>query len=107
MTSGALKPDGTKQHKFMATKKVIVENQAISIKDTEVKFGLGQITKTTPPLATNIFRVVLYTVGVLNIATMTFTAIPADVADMINKWSAEVIVFAHAVTKLFGLNIEK
>lgn len=88
-------------------KKVIVDNQTVAIKDTQVKFGLGQVTKPTPPLLTNIFRWVLYTVGVLNIATMTFTFIPADVADLINQWSAEVIVFAHAVTKLFGLNIEK
>lgn len=88
-------------------KKIIVDNQTVAIKDTQVKFGLGQVTKPTPPLFTNIFRWVLYTVGVLNIATMTFTFIPADVADLINQWSAEVIVFTHAVTKLFGLNIEK
>lgn len=88
-------------------KKVIVENQTVSIKDTEVKFGLNQIGKTTPPIATKIFRIVLYTVGVLNIATMTFTAIPKEITDVVNQWSAEVIVFAHAVTKLFGLNLDK
>lgn len=91
----------------MPTKKVIIDNQTIAVKDTEVKFGLGQVSNPTPPVVTNIFRWVLYTVGVLNIATMTFTAIPAEVTDIINTWSAEVIVFAHAISKLFGLNIEK
>ncbi len=88
-------------------KQVIIQGDAISVKDTAVKFGLGQIKHPTPPLATKIFRVILYTVGVLNIATMTFSDIPIEISEVINKWSAEVIVFAHAITKLFGLNLEK
>lgn len=91
----------------MATKKVVIDDRTVAVKDTEVKFGFGQVANPTPPAVTNVFRIILYTVGVLNIATMTFTAIPPDISEAINNWSAEVIVFAHAISKLFGLNIEK
>lgn len=91
----------------MTENKVIIDDKTIAVKNTEVKFGLGQITKPTPPIVTNIFRAVLYGVFVLNLVTMTFSEIPDDIADLIDKWSAETIVFAHGVSKLFGLNIDK
>lgn len=91
----------------MSEKKVVLDGKAVSVKNTEIKFGLKQVNKPTPPAVTNIFRIVLYTVFVLNLATMTFSDIPANIADVVDKWSAEVIVFAHGLSKFFGLNLEK
>ncbi|MDF3076117.1 MAG: hypothetical protein K0S09_6 [Sphingobacteriaceae bacterium] len=88
-------------------KKVIIENKTVAVEDTTAKFGLGQITKPTPHWAKNAFRIVLYTVGVLNIITLTFSDFPIQWTEVINKYSAEVIIFAHAISKLFGLNLEQ
>lgn len=70
-----------------------------------VKFGLSQITATTPKTAKNIFRAVLYTAAVVNIVLDVVTDIPAPVKAMIAKYSIEAVALVHAFTKLFGIDM--
>lgn len=87
--------------------KVIIDNKAVSKADTTVKVGLNQVTKPTPQLATNIFRIVLYAAFVVNIVLATFADIPNEIKDIAGRYSIEIVTLVHALTKLFGLNVEE
>lgn len=90
----------------METKKVIIENKAVSKENTVVKFGFGQITKPTPEMATKIFRVILYAAAIASAAAKIFSAIPQDVKVMIWQYSSESVAFTHMITKMFGLDVK-
>ena len=86
--------------------KVLVENKAVAKEDTVVKFGLAQITKTTPEIATKIFRVVLYIAAIGNIILDLFPEIPFDTKALIAMYSIKAVAAVHAFSKLFGLDVK-
>jgi len=84
-------------------KKVIVENKAVSLSETKTRFGFGQIGNTTPPWVKNAFRVFFYVTSVLTIGLDIFTDIPTDVKLMVSKYVIQGNLFAHAISKMCGL----
>lgn len=70
-----------------------------------VKFGLGQIANQTPQFATNIFRVVLYLCAIVGVVLASFSEIPDHTKVTILKIAAEITVFVHAISRMFGIDI--
>lgn len=88
-------------------KKILVENKAVPVDETITKFGLGQIGKTTPIWAKNVFRIVLYVATALTLVTQIITEIPEDVKIAISRYSIEAVALVHALTKLFGVDLDE
>ena len=88
-------------------KKLLVDNKAVNPSETVVKFGFGQIGKTTPKWAKNAFRIVLYTATTLTLVTQIVTEIPADISTIIAKYSIEAVALVHAITKLWGVDLKE
>lgn len=76
------------------------------VKTTTVKFGFGQIPKTTPEFAKWAFRGILYGATILNVIILTFSDIPDSVKIIVGKYSLEVVTFVHILSKMFGLDVE-
>lgn len=87
-------------------KKVLVDNKAVSQSQTVVKFGLNQISSTTPPLATKIFRAILYIAAVGNLVIDIFPEIPFEIKAHIAMYSIKSVALVHGITKLFGLEVK-
>lgn len=85
---------------------VLVDNKAVPETATVVKFGLGQITNTTPKIANYIFRGVLYSSLIINLALSIFTDIPQDLQVAIGKYSLQIVAFVHGISKLFGIELK-
>jgi hypothetical protein len=71
-----------------------------------VKFGFGQIPKTTPEFAKWAFRIVLYVAAVANFIIATVTEIPVPIAMIIAKYSLYAVTLVHGFSKMFGLQVE-
>lgn len=72
----------------------------------EVKFGFSQIVKPTPDTAKKAFKVVLYTLGLVNLILAVFTDIPQPVKDVVGRYSIELAMFVHGFSKMFGIQVE-
>lgn len=71
----------------------------------ETKFGISQIKNATPAWATNIFRIALYTGGIITILVGSFSQIPAPLKATIMEYTTSAIMVVHAISKLFGISI--
>jgi len=91
----------------MAEKKILVDNKAVPVEETKTKFGIGQIGNTTPIWAKNAFRVALYVATALVLVTQTITEIPEPIKVSIAKYALEAITLIHALTKLFGVQLDE
>ena len=88
-------------------KKIQVGNALLNPSETVVKFGLGQVGKTTPIWAKNLFRIVLYGAMTLTLVTQIVTEIPVEISTAIAKYSIEAVALVHAITKLWGVDIKE
>lgn len=75
--------------------------------EEKVKFGLGQITNTTPKFAKYLFRAVLYIAAAVNLVLSVIDEIPPDVKAMIGKYSIYAVTLVHGFSKLFGIEVEQ
>lgn len=81
----------------MADEKVTVSDWGWSFK---------HIPKTTPEFAKWAFRGVLYGLGVINLVLMIFTDIPVEIRNVVGRYSIEIVMFVHGVSKMFGIEVE-
>jgi len=88
-------------------KKVLVEGKAVPESKTEVKFGFDQLKKTTPIVATKIFRWVLYITAAANLILDTFPEIPFETKGWIAMYSIKAVALVHGFGKMFGLNLKE
>jgi len=72
---------------------------------SNVKFGFGQLGKTTPEWAKNMFRVALYTAAAANFIVDTVTEIPPDVKVLVAKYSVYLVTAVHFFSKMWGIKI--
>lgn len=87
--------------------KLLVDNKAVNASDTVVKFGLGQVGKTTPTWAKQLFRIVLYVATAVVITTQIITEIPEEIKVIVSKYAIEAVALVHAFSKLFGVDIKE
>ena len=71
------------------------------------KFGFGQINNPTPLWITWVFRVILYGVAVITLLANLITEIPVDLRNTINHYGVEIVAAAHAISRLFGVDISQ
>ncbi len=72
----------------------------------KIKFGFGQIFKTTPDAAKWCFRVVLYIASGLVLIVNTITEIPEPFKLAITKYSMYAVTFVHGFSKMFGISYD-
>lgn len=72
-----------------------------------VKFGFGQLLKSTPEFAKLAFRFILYFATIITFVVQTISEIPQPIKDMVSRYALEVVTIVHFLSKMFGVDVEQ